>query len=60
MYNEEKEGFYYYCIHALNIKASSLLPEALFDPESFANRIRAETVKRASLLGLDWSAKLRP
>lgn len=60
IYNEEKKGFYYYCVHALDAKNSASLLNALFDPESFANRIRAETIKRASLLGLDWSVKLRP
>lgn len=60
IYNEEKKGFYYYCVHALNANASSVLPNSVFDSESFANRIRAETVKRASLLGLDWNAKIRP
>ncbi len=60
VYHEEKKGFYYYCVHAINPQATLILPNAAFNPESFANRIRAETVKRASLLGLDWSAKLRP
>lgn len=60
IYDNAKKGFYYYCVHSINSRVSSLLSNAIFDPESYAARVRAETVKRASILGLNWNAKLRP
>ncbi|MCX7679464.1 MAG: hypothetical protein N2316_09620 [Spirochaetes bacterium] len=58
-YCSAKKGFYYYSVHAIKLGENSIIT-ALLDPESVANRIRAETVHRASMLGLDLRSQLRP
>lgn len=59
-YSPADRGFYYYGLHALRVRTGFFTSSGLLNAESFANRLRAETVRRAGLLGLDWSAKLRP
>lgn len=60
IHNPADRGFYYYGLHALRVRSGFFISSGLLNADSFANRIRAETVRRASLLGLDWSAKIRP
>lgn len=60
IHNAADRGFYYYGLHALRIRSGIFASSGLLNAESFANRLRAETVRRASLLGLDWNAKIRP
>jgi len=60
LYSPADRGFYYYGLHALRVRTGFFTSSGLLNAESFANRLRAETVRRAGLLGLDWSAKIRP
>ncbi len=46
--------------HAIRPNLNSPIVRNMLNAESFANRLRAETVKHASLVGLEWSGKLRP
>lgn len=57
--SEQNDGFYWYVMHAVNVRSSILMKAGFLNSESFANRARAETVHRAGLLGLDWSGKIR-
>lgn len=60
LYSPADRGFYYYGLHALRVRTGFFNSSGLLNAESFANRLRAETVRRAGLLGLDWNAKIRP
>jgi len=60
LYNAGDRGFYYYGLHALRVRTGFFITSGLVNAESFANRLRAETVRRAEIMGLDWRSKLRP
>jgi len=51
-------GYFYYSVQALRIRNDYFLKFGFLTPESFGNRIRAETVRLARLLGIDRSGKI--
>ncbi len=59
LYDKKAHGFYYLGINVMRIRSDYLLKLGLLTPESFANRMRAQTIYYARLLGVDWSDRLR-
>ncbi|MCG8572825.1 MAG: hypothetical protein MJB14_22055 [Spirochaetes bacterium] len=58
IYDEEKQGFYYYTVMLMRIRMEAILKRLY--PGTFSNRLRGATVHMAGLLGLDWSDKVNP
>ena len=58
IYDEEKEGFFYYTVSPIRIRIDLALKK--LSPTTFSNRLRATTVHLAKLLGLDWEDKYNP
>ena len=60
LYDPGVSGFYCYSLNAIRVHSSFFASSGLLNAESFANRIRAETVRRALILGLNWNARIKP
>ncbi len=58
-YSARDRGYFYYGLHAVRVRSGFFISSGLVNAESFANRLRAETVRRAGIAGLDWGSKLR-
>ncbi len=58
IYDRDAGGFYYYSLHALRIRSGIILRSGMLSPKSFANRVRANTVHTAKLLGVNWQDRL--
>lgn len=58
IYDHEKKGYYYYAFVAVRVRLDNVLKNGRVYPSSFANRLRASTVRIVKLIGLDWSDKL--
>lgn len=58
MYDEEKQGFYYYTALVCRFRIDALLKTKKVGPTSYSNRLRAASVHLAKLLGVDWRNKL--
>lgn len=59
IYDKKARGFYYLGINAMRIRSDYLLKLGLLTPESFANRMRAQTIFYAGLFGIDWSNRIK-
>jgi len=58
IYDSDAGGFYLYSLHALRIRSEIILKSGMLSPKSFANRVRANTVHTARLLGVNWQDRL--
>lgn len=58
-YDASAGGIFYTAVHAMRIRSDLLLGLPQLTTTSFANRIRATTVRMAERLGLDWHDRLR-
>jgi len=57
IYNNDKQGFYYYSYLAMRVKVDAVLKTEAFGPTAFSNRLRAASVHLVKLLGIDWKDK---
>lgn len=63
LYDEEKEGFFYYVVFVMRIRMEFTLTKndvLTLHPTTFSNRLRGGTVHFATLLGMDWFDKINP
>ncbi len=58
-YDHRLKGYLYLGLHAMRMRNSYFRGLGLPSPTSMANRLRANTVYLAGLLGSDWSGKLK-
>lgn len=60
IYDKEKEGYYYYTLNVMRIRNERLLKSKKLYPGTFSNRLRGSTIHLVSMLGIDWSDKIKP
>ena len=59
LYDEQASGFYYYSLHAIRFNNGFFASSGFLKADSLANRVRAETVRRAFILGHNWNGKIK-
>ncbi len=59
IYDRKANGYFYYAFQAMRIRSYFIKKLGFLNPESFANRIRANTVHTAGLLGHDWRDRIK-
>jgi hypothetical protein len=58
IYDKNLKGYYFYTAQFMKVRSSILSKMDLIKPESFANRVRAESIHFLKSLGVDRSGKL--
>ncbi len=51
IYDENHQGYFYYSVLAMRVRVDIILKQQIFGPTTFSNRLRASTVKLASMMG---------
>jgi len=60
LYDARARGYFYYSLHAMRVRSAGFRSMGLVTPESFGNRLRANTVHFAGLMGMDWTGRISP